>query len=219
MIVRNEASKPWLKMTLEAASTYVDKFVILDDKSDDNGKTKELCLSFPKVMFFDSPYAINMYPIDEGAFRVTQWDYTRAHAREGDWILALDSDDVFEEKFKQELPSLMSSSYDFYRFRILDMWDMENYRKDGLWSPYITCLFKYKNEPAGFAGKMHIPLLPKYILGSTNGCTRDDIRLRHYGWVDEYSRESKVKFYVERSEGFNIDHALSVLQPATLAKA
>jgi glycosyltransferase involved in cell wall biosynthesis len=219
LIVRNEAARPWLRTCLTKASEYSDKIVILDDKSDDNRATEELCRSFSKVIFRESPFNEARYSIHQSDFRITQWDYTREVAKEGDWILALDSDNVFEDNFKSELEGLMKSSYDWFQFRLLDLWDDKHYRSDGWWSPLIECMFRFKDEPANWPRAiMHVPLLPGYILSSSNGCVRRDIRLLHYGWIEEEKRASKVEFYKTRCDGDNLKHALSVLEPAQLAE-
>jgi len=219
LIVRNEALRPWLKNCLIKASEYSDKIVILDDKSDDDGQTKDLCKSFPKVIFYESVFDKPWFPIHQSDFRIQQWDLTRQNAKEGDWILALDSDNVFEDSFKKELPGLMSSTYDWFQFQLLDLWDKEHYRNDGWWSPLIQCMFRFKNEPANWPrATMHVPLLPGYVLSSSNGCVRKDIRLLHYGWIEKEKRDSKVEFYKARCTGDNLRHALSVLEPAQLAE-
>jgi glycosyltransferase involved in cell wall biosynthesis len=218
MIVRNEAKSPHLRRTIESVYGAVDKFMILDDNSDDGGATAELCQSFPKVVFRKSPYAIPMFPVDEGGFRVTQWDYTRALCQPGDWVLALDADEELEPSFNATADELMASSYDWFRFRILDMWTKTAYRTDGYWSPVKEVFFRYRDEPAGFAGKMHIPMLPAYILNSQNGTERRDIRIIHWGWIDEAKRFAKQQFYLDGRCRYDSDrtHALSITQPATV---
>ena len=219
MIVRNEAKSPYLRRAIESVYGAVEKFMILDDNSDDYEATSMLCRSFPKVVFRYSPYAIPMYPEDEGLFRVTQWNYTRELCKPGDWVLALDADEELEKSFGEHADELMASSYDWFRFRLLDMWTKTAYRTDGYWSPVKEVFFRYQDQPAGFAGKMHIPMLPAYIRDSQNGMERRDIRLIHWGWLDEAKREAKQKFYL--SDGHWLydsdrDHALSITQPATV---
>jgi hypothetical protein len=219
LIVRNEADRPWLQRCLLKASEYSDKIVILDDRSDDNGRTEELCRCFDKVVFYESPLEKPWYAVHQSDFRIHQWEAVRRNASLGDWILALDSDNVFEESFKANLPELMSSSFDWFQFQLLDLWDLGHYRTDGWWSPLIQCMFRYKDEPADWPRAiMHVPLLPGYVLRNTNGSVRRDIRLLHYGWVEEEKRANKVEFYKERCDGDNLRHALSVLEPPTLAE-
>jgi hypothetical protein len=218
MIVRNEGGNAYFRRAIDAIHENVDRIMILDDKSDDDNKTKMFCLSYPKIFFKESPFDVPMYPINEPKLREVQWEETRKLSQEGDWILALDADEEMECLFPMKIEELMKADCDWYRFRLLDMWDENSYRTDGYWSPVKEVFFRYKDLPAELPqGNMHIPLLPKYILDSQKGIERRDVRIIHWGWANEKKRLEKQKFYLDgRAEGVNLEHAKSITDPATL---
>jgi glycosyltransferase involved in cell wall biosynthesis len=212
MIVKNEAHSPYIERVLESVRDIVDSFVVLDDKSNDGGATKFLFKSYPKVIFHESSFDVSMYPINEPKLREVQWEKVREVAKKGDWILVLDADEEMDKSFAQVVDDLTKGIYDWYRFRILDMWSPTHFRVDGMWSPVKEIFFRYQDEPANLpAGVNHIPLLPQYILQSHNGIERRDVKIIHWGWADEAKRLAKQKFYLDgRAVGFDLEHAKSV---------
>ena len=218
MIVRNEGHSPYFKRVIDSVYDVVDRFMILDDKSDDGGATRLMCQSYPKVCFRESPFDAAMYPVCEPRLREVQWEETRKLALKDDWILALDADEEMDKSFGLTIKDLIHSSYDWFRFRILDMWTPTEYRVDGMWSPVKEVLFRYQDLPAELPdGVMHIPMLPKYIRESHNGTERRDVKIIHWGWTDEAKRIKKQQFYLDgRAVGFDLEHAKTITNPATL---
>lgn len=219
MIVRNEAHSSYFVKVLDSIACVADHVMILDDRSDDGGATALVCRSFPNVTFCVSPFEAPMYPVNEPKLREVQWSKTREMAKEGDWILALDADEELEKSFISKVKELTSSQYDWFRFRLLDMWSPTTYRVDGYWSPVKEVFFRYKNFPAELPTNavMHVPLLPKYITSSNNGIERRDIRIVHWGWANEVKRLAKQQFYLDgRAVGFDLEHAKTITNPATV---
>jgi glycosyltransferase involved in cell wall biosynthesis len=216
MIVKNEENR-FLKEVLEKASEWADVIIILDDKSTD--KTPEICKSFPKVQFNDSPFDQSMFSIDESRLRSYLWSLVRKVAVEGDWCVSLDADEIFEDNFKEESRKLMElKNINWISFKLADMWDKDHYRVDGYWSPLITRMYPYKNVEFGLVGKLHCGCVPKYAMESTMGTAASHIRLKHLGWQNDEDKSRKAKFYLENAEGINYNHALTIMQPATLKK-
>ena len=218
MIVRNEAHSSYFVKVLDSIASVVDYVMVLDDKSDDGGATRLVCRSFPNILFRESPFEVPMYPINEPQLREVQWQKTREVAKAGDWILALDADEELEKSFTLKVKELMASQYDWFRFRLLDMWSPTTYRVDGYWSPVKEVFFRYENLPAHLPEAVnHVPLLPRYILDSQNGIERRDIRIVHWGWANEVKRLAKQQFYLDgRAVGIDLEHAKSITEPATV---
>lgn len=195
MVVRNEADR-YLRMVLEHAATYVDEFVILDDASED--RTIEVCreavgrkplrLYQNEVSLFHNEYLL----------RRKQWELTIA--ANPDWILFLDADEMFEDRIRHEIRSLIDQTqFDVVCFRLYDMWDMEHYREDKYWrahTVYRPFLIRYRPD---FPYKwkqtpQHCGRMPANVLELP--AVRSPIRLKHYGWADPKDRLAKYERYM-----------------------
>jgi hypothetical protein len=98
MVVRNEANR-YLRPVLERLGRLVDGIVILDDASTD--ETPGLCRAHPKVIRFRQLNS-SLFSRNEAALRSLLWEM-RVEL-EPAWILALDADELLEEKAKTALP-------------------------------------------------------------------------------------------------------------------
>ena len=130
MIVRNEYSRH-LKEVLESIEKYASptvdlKIVILDDSSTD--KTPELCQSFPNVIL-KRRFGKSLWQKNESKLRNRLWEEVRK--LKPDWVLSQDADELFDKSFKERLPELLNSNWDWVAFRLCDMWDENHYRIDG----------------------------------------------------------------------------------------
>jgi glycosyltransferase involved in cell wall biosynthesis len=213
MMIGNEEGR-YLERVLKSASEYADKILVLDDCSTD--KTAEICKSFEKVVYQKSPFGKSMFGEDESVIRNLQWELTRQVAKEGDWIISLDADEEFDHNFVKALPELMKLDYDWISVRLLDMWNDNQYRTDGYWSPMITRLFKFKSEQFGYTGKIHTGCVPYYAAASIKGYGRSDLRLKHLGWIKDEDKKRKFDFYIARATGMNLEHAYSIVRNAQL---
>ncbi|WP_031516893.1 glycosyltransferase family 2 protein [Desulfofalx alkaliphila] len=195
MLVRNEAQR-YLKEVLENALQYIDEAVILDDASDDN--TVEVC----KEVLKEIPLTIisndqQKYP-DELSLRKQLWDLTLSTGP--DWILTLDADEVFEDLAKEEMKKLINQPYyDYYAFRLYDMWDENHYREDKYWQAhfhYRPFLLRYqpnfqyiwRKTPIHCRFPVNIHHLPGAI---------SRLRLKHLGWADPKYRAEKYHRYMK----------------------
>lgn len=216
MIVKDESSR-YLKEVLSEACTWADQIIIVDDCSTDD--TVNICKSFgDKVQVHDNGFGRSMFAENESRLRNHLWELLRKEAKKGDWVVSLDADEVFSSNFKDWAREFIKSNTEYTRvsFKLLDMWTPTHYRIDGLWSPPITRMFMYKDEPFGMTGTIHCGCLPYYswIYGKEE--IRTDIRLKHLGWVREEDKERKYQFYVSKATGNNLIHALTIKDPATL---
>lgn len=202
MIVKNEANR-YLKYALKEHIKYIDEAVIIDDASTDD--TVQVC----KKMLKDIPHKIIQNKVskfkNEVELRKQQWEETVK--TNPDWILNLDADEIFEDRFTFNIKNLLkkaeNSEVNVILFRLFDFWNQNEYRSDKFWcahSYYKVFLFKYKKD---FSYKwknkaQHCKRFPDNIYNyKIFKYGSSDLRLKHYGWAKEKDRIKKYKRYKE----------------------
>ncbi len=209
MPVRNEAQR-YLYEVLTNLSTYVDAIVVLDDASDDS--TAEICRSFPGVVL--SRTSEPLFLVDESALRQALWE--RTVETRPDWVLAIDADELFEERMRHEALSLIDQQeYDAVEFRVFDFWgDRAHYRVDGAWDPWrkrVRMLFRYRpgQTYSWPRQRLHCGRIPLEIRRSAR-VYQSDLRVKHLGWLRPEDIRRKYEQY--RRIGTGLDpHLESVL--------
>ena len=196
MVMKNEANKD-LARVLQEHRHYIDAAVVIDDGSTDN--SIELCRSIlqgiPLQIIENSASKF----ANEVELRKQQWRATVATNPE--WILNLDADELFENRFRQEVRMLIEApDTDVWYFRLYDFWDEDHYREDEYWnahSTYRPFLLRYRpgfvaewNEVAQHCGRF-----PKSI--KTLPYKVSPLRLKHLGWADPKDRMAKYQRYME----------------------
>lgn len=194
MPVRNEAGR-YLEEVLQDLSAYVDDIVVLDDASTDG--TPDICRSFPKVTLHRNPEPV--FPVDESALRKALWRHTVA-AGPG-WVLALDADEIFEERMRQEVTHLVGQDeYDAVEFRLFDFWGGRTHcRVDGGWDPWakrVRLLFRHRPEQTYSWPRHHLHCgrIPVEVRGSVP-VFQSDLRVMHFGWVRPEDIRRKYEHY------------------------
>ncbi|MFC4100290.1 glycosyltransferase family 2 protein [Paenibacillus xanthanilyticus] len=215
MQVRNEADR-YLELVLRELSAFVDDIVIVDDASTDD--TVKLCRSFPKVAriveMTESHFG------RESELKVRLWK--AACADSPDWLLAIDADEVFEDRMKAEARALVDQDrYDWVGFRMYDFWGSEtHYREDDLWRlhhRHTAALVRYLPGYFYFypSRNHHAPRIP-ITYGALPGYL-SDIRIKHYGWAgDEAERHGKYERYLAHDPDGKLGNAAqyaSILDP------
>lgn len=194
MIVKNEESR-YLKRVLSSLRGHIDEAVIIDDGSSDN--TVNMC----KEVFNDIPLHIvhnehSMFA-NESELRKKQWSETIK--TNPDWILNLDADEILENDFWKRAKELINNQgYDYYCFKLYDMWDETHYREDKYWNahsihrPFLMRYqpdFNYKwNETAQHCGRFPFNT-------SSLPSVDSEFRIKHFGWATEKDRAEKKKRY------------------------
>jgi len=198
MQVKNEAHR-YLRMVLDDLSEYVDAIVIVDDGSIDD--TVQICLSYPKVISLGKSYT-SMYGVDE--MKLKRRLFRRTIATRPDWILAVDADEIFENRFKWQVREMINQDkVDWYSFRFYHFWNsMTHYRVDKLWAPvqYGPRLFRYipNAEYRWNDQALHCGSVPINLISDFPG-TQSDIRIKHYGYAgDKEDILRKYRFYTAR---------------------
>ncbi|MEN6348602.1 MAG: glycosyltransferase family 2 protein [Syntrophomonas sp.] len=200
MIVRNEAGR-YLQQMLEHARRYIDRAVIIDDASTD--QTSELCRNILQGI------PLTLVELKESSFnneyllRKRQWEETIK--TDPDWILALDGDEIFEDRIATEIGSLINQTeFDAYCFRLYDFWDQKHYREDTYWCAhkvYRPFLLRYV---PGFPYRwretaQHCGRIPENILELPYA--NSHLRVKHFGWAREEDRREKYERYMKLDPG------------------
>ncbi len=212
--VRNEADR-YLARSLQQLERLVDAIVVLDDASSDD--TARVCAECSKVELHRLPAP--RFATDEAALRRELWRLTARKAP--DWVLALDADEIFEDRAIAELPKLLDQQdYDIVAFRIFDFWKSETHvRVDGAWNPwhrFSPLLVRYRPEFADdwFDRPIHCGRFPLAYRDLSTFYSH--LRVRHYGWARWQDHLNKYLFYRERDlqiDGAVSPHTESVLSP------
>lgn len=194
MIVKNEEGR-YLDQVLHSLIGHIYEAVIIDDGSCDN--TINMCREILK----DIPLHIiqnekSMFA-SEVELRKKQWSETVK--TNPDWILNLDADEILEDDFWDNAQNLIDrQEYDFYCFRLYDMWNETHYREDKYWnahSIYRPFLMRYQpdfnymwNETPQHCGRFPINTFsfPK---------ATSEFRVKHFGWATQEDRAEKHKRY------------------------
>lgn len=201
MIVKNEGNR-YLRPVLESAKHYITDAVIIDDASTDN--TVQVCQEILKdiplkiILNDDSKFS------NECSLREQQWEETIK--TNPDWILCLDADEIFEDKFQHEVKSLVQKNdVDVYLFRLYDFWNATSYREDTYWKAhfyYRPFLVRYKPEVHYTFKKwaQHCGRFPQEFHSSPKAVL-SELRLKHYGWAKIEDRQNKYTRYQQLDPG------------------
>lgn len=195
MLVRNE-SKKFLERVLTHAVKYIDNAVILDDASEDNSVEicKKVLENVPLTLVENKEHGFN----NEVVLRKQLWKI--ATSINPDWMLFLDADEIFEDRICEVIRALINQpNFDYYAFRLYDMWDENHYREDFYWGAhkyYRPFLIRYQpNFNYIWDEKpLHCGRIPKNIF-SLPGCICY-VRLKHFGWSTNELRQSKYIRYL-----------------------
>ena len=194
MIVKNEEGR-YLMQMLNSLKEHIDEAVIIDDASSDNtiNICKEILKGIPLHIIENEESMFG----NEISLRKKQWNETIK--TNPDWILSLDADEILEEDFWKNAQNLIDDQkYDFYSFRLYDMWNETHYREDKYWnahSIYRPFLMRYQpnfnytwNETSQHCGRFPINTFsfPK---------TTSEFRIKHLGWATQKDRIEKFKRY------------------------
>jgi len=194
MIVKNEEGR-YLMQMLNSLKEHIDEAVIIDDASSDNtiNICKEILKGIPLHIIENEESMFG----NEISLRKKQWNETIK--TNPDWILSLDADEILEEDFWKNAQNLIDDQkYDFYSFRLYDMWNETHYREDKYWnahSIYRPFLMRYQpnfnytwNETSQHCGRFPINTF-------SFKKTTSEFRIKHLGWATQKDRIEKFKRY------------------------
>lgn len=202
---------------LSHVCSFADKVIIVDDNSTDG--TYEKCKSYSdKIKIIESK--VEDFYTEEQWMHLEVWNLVRKHAKRGDWILALDSDEFLEEYFIENREELMKDQTSvIYCFEFIHMWDLKNFRTDSYWgNKWTHRLFKFIDEEfkPKIKNGLHLSGMPQY----TSSLKRINLEcgIIHYGYHTKEMREFKSKKYQEYGDDEDKKCASTILEKPTLMK-
>jgi len=202
--VRNMAK--YIKRTLDTAAMFCSEVVVVDGNSNDG--TYECCKEHPIVTRVEQREP----PLEKGGAEADDRNFLLQMAKEknGMWMYCMDGDEMFEDKCKYAMQTILNYNIDIdlFCFPVFTFWDDEDhYRADGIWGGMLQGrLFRnlpnqkiyYRKELGSVHCGSH-PFMPDETRSTTF------LRVKHYGYVDRANRERKYKWYTEvdksKSEG------------------
>lgn len=193
----------YIHESMEQTSKFADEIICLFARSQD--KTKEIALSFPKVTVWEE-WNEPKHPFDEQAER--DWLLQKAIERGATWVISIDGDEVYEDKFIEMAPRLMKNPNPHvmaYWMNWRTVWDKDAdgndlHRADGIFGGFQNYRF-FKVLPGAKIKKNDniynhhcgsAPSFPSENLSWTN------IRVKHLGYDTPEQRMRKYKFYREK---------------------
>ncbi len=211
MIGRNESSR-FLEEVLQRLSTQVDKIIFTDDCSDDN--TPEIAAKYAEVFRTDKP----TFTEHEGQLRAFAWGNMEKFASVGDWIIAIDCDEMLFHVDDLDIRSVLAKSpFDVVNVRFYHMWNETQYRVDKLWAPNNSSrIFRYVSN-GGFANRrLACGSEHTYVgewISKRNFWLDSGLVMQHLGYIRDEDKKAKFERYshLDGGEFHNLDHINSIV--------
>ena len=199
--VQNDYILDVFRRSLDHAACFSDSVIVLDDgtpkaRCDLKKEITTLARTHSSVKFI---YKYYERAFDEKRDRNELLEL--AIEAGADWVLALDSDEDFEEKVDYTLMHRLLNPiapHTFgYAFHEYTFWnDEQHWRVDGVWGSMSSYrLWRVQPNRRIFGGAKstlhceHVPLLPPGCISTTS------IRIKHYGYVHAAERNRKYMWY------------------------
>ena len=214
MVGRNEATR-FLPDVLGRLKDQVDEIVFTDDCSDDD------TVSIAKDFAFVYKTPKQMFNIHEGRLRRYAWLNLENHASEGDWIIAIDCDEMLYSSTNIDsidIRSILNSSEkDVVNVRFYHMWNKDQYRVDKLWAPNnSTRIFRYMSNGTFRDRALACGAEPTYVLdwyNQRNYWPNSTLIMQHLGYLHDEDKDAKFQRYSNLDGGkyHNLDHINSIV--------
>jgi glycosyltransferase involved in cell wall biosynthesis len=199
MVVRNEADR-YLTKVLEDLLLYVDEIVITDDCSDDS--TLAIATNYTDLAYQTSEH---LFVKDEGKLRQEALQNLSYTAKTGDWILAIDADEIIWSTKRSIHHILTVAQYDVIGLEFINMWNDTQYRVDKFWAP-MTCtkLFRFKEDGKIQDKKLACGSEPTYVADEIRkGRWHQNVglKIQHWGYARDEDKITKYNRYMEIDGG------------------
>jgi glycosyltransferase involved in cell wall biosynthesis len=214
MVGRNEEGR-YLEEVLDRLSQQVDKILFTDDCSDEN--TVKIAKKYCEVYSTPEP----LFTKHEGQLRAMAWGHMNEHAKLGDWVLAIDCDEMLYNKNNLDnldiTSTLSKAPYDVVNVRFYHMWNEAQWRADKLWAPNNSSrIFRYK-ENGGFNNrKLACGSEPTYVsdwIRQRNFWFDSGLVMKHLGYVKDEDKKAKHERYstLDGGEFHALNHINSII--------
>ena len=211
IVARNEESR-YLEKVLKNVSQHVDKIVFTDDCSTDN--TAEIAAGYAHVYKNKE----SLFAVHEGQLRYGAWKNLENHAKVGDWILAIDADEMLFTKDNKSLSEVLATSaFDVVNVRRYEMWNDTQYRADKMWAPHNTFrIFRFLKQGVYKDKKLACGSEPTYVedwVRRRNYWLHSEIFMQHLGYARDEDKQAKYDRYMTLDKGqfHNIVHLESII--------
>jgi glycosyltransferase involved in cell wall biosynthesis len=211
MVGKNESNR-FLEPVLQRLSTQVDKIIFTDDCSDDN--TAEIASKYAEVFKTDK----TLFTENEGNLRSNAWRNLEKFAKEGDWVVAIDCDEMLYQDRDLDLKHVLDQSpYDVVNVRFYHMWNETQYRVDKLWAPNNSSrIFRYRDHGTFFDKKLACGSEPTYVVEwvrQRNYFLHSGLMMQHLGYARDEDKVSKYNRYIsiDKGEFHNLQHIESIM--------
>jgi glycosyltransferase involved in cell wall biosynthesis len=211
MVGKNESNR-FLEPVLQRLSTQVDKIIFTDDCSDDN--TAEIASKYAEVFKTDK----TLFTENEGNLRSNAWRNLEKFAKEGDWVVAIDCDEMLYQDKDLDLKHVLDQSpYDVVNVRFYHMWNETQYRVDKLWAPNNSSrIFRYRDHGTFFDKKLACGSEPTYVVEwvrQRNYFLHSGLIMQHLGYARDEDKVSKYNRYIsiDKGEFHNLQHIESIM--------
>lgn len=211
MIGRNESSR-YLEDVLKRISSQVDRVIFTDDCSDD--ETPNIASKYAEV-FSTSEQTFN---INEGKLRSFAWSNLSKFARDGDWVVAIDCDEMLYHIDDLNIRDILNQSpFDVVNVRFYHMWNDAQYRVDKLWAPNNSSrIFRYMSNGQFLDRALACGSEPTYVrdfISSRNFWINSGLIMKHLGYVRDEDKQSKYERYssIDGGRFHNLSHINSIV--------
>lgn len=179
---------------------WVDDIVVFNDGSTDNSPYR--IMKYPKVReIYNQPY--------KGNVRTESLDRQKllemAQVQKTEWIIFIDTDEVFEHFMKYNVYDLITNPNDnVYSFLELNFWrSYTHYRTDELWlKGWFKRLFRNKEGLSIYNLNEHCGGVPYNLTGEI--IKVPDIRVKHYGFAQWERNVTRYRRRMER-DPYNVE--------------
>lgn len=210
MVARNEANR-YLAEVLSDLRSKVDKIVFTDDASDDD---TPLIAKHAGAHVYHMPEPT--FTVNEGALRQAAWNNLENHAREGDWILAIDADEKFFPNDRLDY-WLSQTRFTVLGVTFYHMWNEKGYRMDKAWAPTVSQrLFRFRPNGLFRERRLACGSEPSYVMqdirrGRFN--PRTGLRMQHLGYARDEDKIAKFERYMQLDKGdfHSLQHIKSIM--------
>lgn len=214
MVGKNESSR-FLQPVLERIKNQVDKIIFTDDCSTDN--TAEIAAQYAEVYVNKE----SLFATNEGLLRANAWKNLEQHASEGDWVIAIDCDEMLyniNNLSSNDIRIVLDKSpFDVVNVRFYHMWNRSQYRVDKLWAPNNSSrIFRFKTDGQFLDRKLACGSEPTYVIEDIkrkNYWLNSGLIMQHLGYVNDDDKQNKYMRYMnlDKGEFHNIKHIESII--------